>query len=128
MTKTETVEELYRCVRDSDYSGFVSLCAADVTWIQNPGFPNGGVRRGAQNVVDEIFKAFAKDWTSWKFRIERIVTAGDEVLVIGFYEAVHARTKKQMQAEAAHLFSFSGDKIVQFRQFADTKIVHDAMS
>ena len=128
MKNTELAKEVYRCVRDADYDGFISLCAPDVRWIQNPGFPNGGVRHGAQAVVDEVFKAFAKDWTSWRFKMERIVDAGDDVFVIGFYEAVNQMTKKMIQAEVAHLFSFSGSRIVQFRQFADTKVIHDAMS
>lgn len=127
MTNSEVVHAIYRSVRDRDFSAFRNLCARDVVWKQNAGFPNGGVRVGADAVIEGVFERFQREWTSWRYEIEQVLEFGEQVVVLGVYDGVFARTQKHMRSDAAHVFWLRGGKVVEFRQFADTKIVHDAM-
>jgi hypothetical protein len=78
-------------------------------------------------VVQGVFERFRHEWTSWRYEIEQMLECGDQVVVLGLYEGVFARTKKHMRSDAAHVFWLRDGKVVAFKQFADTKAVHDAM-
>ncbi|HVT72209.1 MAG TPA: nuclear transport factor 2 family protein [Lacunisphaera sp.] len=127
MTNIEIVRAVYASVRESDYDAFRRLCAPDVIWTQNKGFPQGGVRVGAEAVIDGVFRRFAREWTSWRYELEQVLESGNQVVALGAYHGVHAQTNKRMKADAAHVFRLADGKVVAFRQFADTKAVCDAM-
>ena len=127
MTNLEVVEELYRSFRDKDYEAFLRLCAPDLEWIQNEGFPRGSTKCGAQAVVEQVFKIFNHDWDEWKFEIEQYLNAGDTIVVIGTYSGVHRGTGRSMRSPAAHVYDLADGKVTRFRQFTDTKVIWDAM-
>ncbi|HEY4249456.1 MAG TPA: nuclear transport factor 2 family protein [Lacunisphaera sp.] len=127
MTNLEIVHAVYRSVSESDFDTFRGLCAPDVEWRQNVGFPNGGRRLGADAVVKEVFNRFAAEWSEWRYETDEILEVGSTLVVLGAYEGTYAKTRKHMRAEAAHVFWLKDGRIIRFRQFADTKIVHDAM-
>lgn len=121
------IEELYRAFREKDYDSFLQICHPDLEWIQNVGFPRGSTKRGAQAVVDSVFKTFNNDWEAWKFEIEQYLDAGDTIVVIGTYSGVHRGTGKSMRSPAAHVYDVADGKVTRFRQFTDTKVIWDAM-
>lgn len=61
MSNIEIIQELYRSFREKDYDAFLQVCARDLQWIQNEGFPLGATYQGAEAVVDRVFKAFNDD-------------------------------------------------------------------
>ena len=128
MTNLEIVQELYRAFREKDYEAFLRLCTPDLEWIQNKGFPRGETRRGARAVVDGVFKTFDNEWHTWSFEIEQYLDAGETIIVIGGYSGHHRKSNKTVHAPAAHVYDLAGGKISRFRQFADTKVIWDAMS
>lgn len=128
MTNIETIQELYRCFREKDDEGFRQLCTDDLEWIQNRGFPNGAVRKGAEAVIEGVFKGNRSQWEGFAYHIEQFFDAGTSVVVIGRYEGRHYKTQKPMQAAAAHVYDLRDGKICRFRMFADTKPMWDAMS
>lgn len=128
MTNLEVVQELYRCFKEKDYEGFRLICTADMEWIQNAGFPNGGTRKGAEAVIAEVFKGNRKEWEGFSYRIEQFLDAGSTIVVIGTYDGRHYRTKKEMHAAAAHVYDLRAGKVYRFRMYADTKTIWDAMS
>lgn len=128
MTNLEVVQELYRCFKEKDYEGFRLICTADMEWIQNAGFPNGGTRKGAEAVIAEVFKGNRKEWEGFSYRIEQFLDAGSTIVVIGTYDGRHYRTKKEMHAAAAHVYDLRAGKVYRFRMYADTKTMWDAMS
>lgn len=127
MTNRAIIEELYRAFREKDYQAFKQICVPEIEWIQNEGFPRGATRRGAQTVIDDVFKAFNNDWEDWRFQIEEYLDAGDKIVVIGFYQGRHRETGKQFHAPAAHVYDLTDGKVVRFRQFTDTKVIWNAM-
>lgn len=102
MTNLEVIQELYRAFREKDYDAFLRICAPNVEWIQNEGFPRGATRRGAEVVVEGVFKAFNNDWESWSFDIEQYLDAGETIIVIGSYAGRHRVSGKSFRSPAAH--------------------------
>jgi hypothetical protein len=128
MSNLEVVQELYRAFREKDYDAFRKICTPDIEWIQNEGFPRGSTRRGADAVIDHVFKAFNNDWDSWRFQIEEYLDAGSSVVVLGFYEGIHRVSRKSFRSPSAHIYDLVDGKVARFRQFTDTKVIWDAMS
>lgn len=128
MSNTDIIQELYRSFREKDDEAFRKICTDDLEWIQNEGFPNGAVRRGADAVIEGVFRRNQSDWEGFRFHIEQMLDAGSSVVVIGRYEGRHHATRKQMTAAAAHVYDLRDGKVCRFRMFADTKRMWDAMA
>jgi uncharacterized protein len=128
MNNIEVIKELYRVFQEKDYDAFRQICTPDLKWIQNKGFPRGSTHRGADAVIEGVFKAFNNDWDTWRFQIEEYLDTGHSVVVLGFYEGIHNVSRKSFSSPAAHVYDLVDGKVKRFRQFTDTKVIWDAMS
>ena len=127
MNNIEVIKELYRTFRNNDYKAFRNLCHPDLKWIQNRGFPNGVTNYGADAVIENVFKAFNFDWSSWSFNIEEYLDASTAIIVIGYYQGTHKVSGKSFRSDATHIYDLVGGKVIRFRQFADTKVIWEAI-
>lgn len=127
MNNIEVIKELYRTFRNNDYKTFRELCDPNLKWIQNQGFPNGVTNYGADAVIENVFKAFSLDWSSWSFNIEEYLDASTAIIVIGYYQGTHKVSGKSFRSDATHIYDLVGGKVTRFRQFADTKVIWDAI-
>ena len=129
MSSIEIIETLYRAFESKDYELFSKICDADIEWIQNKGFPNGGHHHGTEAVIQNVFKRFDNDWGYFKFDIEEMVESkdGSKVIVTGSYLGRHKRTRKLLEASAAHYYAIENQKVKRFQQFADTAMIVAAM-
>ncbi len=125
MSNIKLIETLYSSFKNKDYDLIRKLCADDLEWIQNAGFPNGAHHRGIDSVVDNVFKRFNDEWDYFKFEIEDMFESKDDsqVVVLGAYVGRHKTTQKEMKAAAVHLYEIENQKIKKFRQFADTAVI-----
>lgn len=121
------VEHLYAALQARDYDAFRRICAEDITWIQNEGFPGGGTWRGAEAIVENVFKSFKREWDGWKFEIEQYLDAGETIIVLGRYAGTYRESGKPMSAAAAHVYDVAKGKISRFRQYTDTFSIIRAM-
>ncbi len=129
MTSTEIIESLYNAFKNKNYESFRAVCAEDIEWIQNKGFPNGGHHHGTEAVIEKVFKQFEKDWEYFKFKMEEIFESrdGSKVTVIGAYRGEHKQTRKTVEAAAVHIYEIEHQKVKRFRQFTDTAMITAAM-
>ncbi len=125
MTSTKIIESLYNAFKSKNYDLFRKICDADVEWIQNKGFPNGGHHRGADAVIQNVFEKFKDDWEYFKFDIEDLFESrdGSKVIVVGAYLGEHQQTRKKFEAAAVHIYEIENQKVKRFRQFADTAVI-----
>ena len=127
MSNINVIQELYRTFVDKDYRAFRQICDPNLIWIQNKGFPDGSTNYGVDAVIENVFKAFDRNWSLWNFEIEKYLDADSSVIVIGFYQGTHQISGKSFRSDAAHLYNLANGKVTKFRQFADTKVIWDAM-
>ena len=123
----EVIHELYRSFKEKDYESFKKICDQNIIWSQSPGFPKGNSYKGAEEVVENVFKAFDDSWKEWTFTINKYHEAGDTIIVTGQYEGKHKITGKRFVSEAVHVYEVKDEKIVSFQQYADSKVIWDAM-
>jgi len=121
------VQSLYIAFASRDRDRILAILHPDVEWIQNEGFPGGGLHKGAIHVLDGILSQFRRDWDNWRARVTEWHDAGDTIIAIGIYEGTNKATGKQLSAAFAHVYTVANAQIVRFRQFTDTAMVHRAI-
>jgi ketosteroid isomerase-like protein len=119
MKNKEIVEELYRCFRQQDVEHFKQLCSPSIIWQQNSGFPGEGTHQGPTAVLNKVYKAFNIEWKRWSFVIERILDAGDDIVVLGYFSGVKRDDDERFKLAASHIYSFNAGKVTKFQQFTD---------
>lgn len=128
MTNTDLVRRFYETFRAGDYEAFARYCDPGLEWVQNDGFPYGGRHRGAENVVEGVFRTLAHHWDAWRFTAHETLDAGDSVVVLGEYAGRHKETGKSFRAAAAHVLDLRDGRVRRFRQYTDTALIRDAVA
>ena len=105
-----------------------SLMAHDVVWEITEGFPHGGVYHGHEGVFDDFFSRLQADFSDWAATIEDIIDAGDVVIGLGRYQAQARATGIRVTVPFAHLWTLQNGKVVALRQYADTLLLHQALT
>lgn len=123
----ELVQELYSAFASRDRDRILAIMHPDIEWIQNDGFPGGGLHQGAGHVLDDVLSQFRRDWDQWKAAVAEWHQDGPTVIAIGHYEGVNKATGKHLRAAFAHVWEVQGGRILRFRQFTDTALVRQAM-
>jgi ketosteroid isomerase-like protein len=119
MKNKEVVFELYRCFRQQDVERFMQLCSPSIIWQQNHGFPGEGTHQGPSAVLNKVYKAFNFEWLRWSFVTERILDAGDDIVVLGYFTGINRDTQKRFKLSSSHIYSFKDGKVIKFQQYTD---------
>ncbi len=127
MSSLPLIDEVYRAMREKDDSAFLAICADDLVWQQNPGFPGGGTWHGAAAVIENVFRANSRRWRDFAFTVDERFEAPGRVVVLGQYSGTHVESGKSMHAAVAHVYDVRDGKVARFRMFADTKTMWEAM-
>jgi len=117
MKNKDVVEELYRCFRQQDVERFKQFCSPSITWQQNSGFPGEGTHQGPSAVFNKVYKAFNIEWARWRFVIERVLDAGDDIVVLGYFSGHIRDSNERFKLTASHIYSFRDGKIIKFQQY-----------
>ena len=127
MKNKEVVAELYRCFRQQDVERFTQLCSPSIIWQQNQGFPGEGTHQGPSAVLSKVYKSFNLEWKRWHFVIERMLDAGDDIVVLGYFSGIKRDTNEHFKLAASHIYSFKSGKVVKFQQYTDEQtIIHQS--
>jgi ketosteroid isomerase-like protein len=123
----DIVRAHYTASAAGDTDAMMAAASPQMRWTEMAGFPCAGTWIGPQAVVDNVFAVLGRDWIGYRFELERLIDAGDQVIGVGTYHGTHRATMKAMQARVAHVWQLQDAKIVAFEQFTDTLLVHRAM-
>jgi len=117
------IRKLYDAM--GDVNSFKSLLADDVEWDIAEGFPNGGVYRGIDTVVNDFFP-FLANFDEFYAKGDEYFESGDHVIVLGRYFGV---TKKGRRVEArfAHFWTLRDGKVARLQQTGDTYLIRQAL-
>ena len=105
---------------------FKSLLADDLEYDICVGFPNGGVYRGIDSVVNDFFTFIVNDFDEFYAKGDEYFESGDHVIVLGRYFGV-TKKGRRVQARFAHFWTLRDGKVGRLQQTADTLLLAQAL-
>jgi ketosteroid isomerase-like protein len=126
MTNLETVQTFYAGAAAGDLERIRSILAPELAWRQTPGFPNAQTFRSPDEVLSGVFGRLHEEWDGFKGVPEEFIDGGERIVVLGTYSGTSRATGRSFEAPFAHVFTVADGAIVEMRQYADSKLVHDA--
>jgi ketosteroid isomerase-like protein len=95
-----------------------------IEWNETAGYKYGGVYRSPQAVLENVFGRIQVDFESFSIEIERLIDAGNVVVMQGHYVGKGKATGKSVRAAVAHILEISDGKIVRFDQYVDSATIN----
>lgn len=120
------VDKLYKSFAKGDIPTALSTMDPNIVWNEAEGFPYADRNPyvGPDAVLKGVFARIGEEWEYWKLTdIQLHEMSGNMILATLRYNAKHKKTGKEINAQAAHLYTLKDGKIVKFQQYADTKQV-----
>jgi ketosteroid isomerase-like protein len=124
---SDTISGLYAAFVRGDVPTVLAALAPDVRWTEAEGFPYGGTYIGPEAVLHNVFMKLGSEWDGFSVAPHELVADGNTVVALGQYSGTFKATGKRFSAPFAHVWKFSGDRIVTFTQHTDTAIVQRAL-
>jgi uncharacterized protein len=82
---------------------------------------------GPQAVLEGVFMRLGMQWDNFAVTPDRILDAGDTVVVMGHYTGTYRRSGKKVRAQMAHVWDLHEGKVTKFQQYTDTLQFSDAI-
>jgi len=124
MSHVDFVKGVYAAFGTGDVAKVLGAMHPQVQWTQTPGYAISGVHRSPQAVLENVFSKIPVGFESFSIDIERLVGAGDVVVMQGHYVAKGKATGKTVRAAVAHVVEISDGKIVRFDQYVDSATIN----
>jgi uncharacterized protein len=124
----DIVRDHYAASARGDIRAMMAEVSPRVRWTEMAGFPCAGTWIGPPAVVDNVFAVLGAQWDGYRFELERLIDAGENIVGIGTYHGTFRATGKPMQARVAHVWQLQDGSVVAFEQFTDTLLVRNAMA
>jgi ketosteroid isomerase-like protein len=83
-----------------------------------------GVYQSPQAVLENVFAKIQVDFESFSVDVERLIDAGNVVVMQGHYVATGKATGKSVRAAVAHVLEISDGKTVRFDQYVDSATIN----
>jgi uncharacterized protein len=116
----EFVKGLYAAFRRGDVPAVLAGFADDIELHEAEGMPYGGLYRGGEAVLQNVFGPIATDVEGFAVMPEEFVGSGDAVAVVGRYTGIGKVTGKTLDVPVVHVWDIRDGKLTRFRQFIDT--------
>ena len=95
----------------------------DIVWDECKGFPfvtGEGIFKGAEAIDQGVFMKMPEYYEGFRVDIDEMFEAGDKIIMIGHYVGIWAGTGKNFRANAVHVWTFKGGKVIKYFEAADT--------
>jgi ketosteroid isomerase-like protein len=116
----EVVKRAHAAFGEGDVPAVLGIFADDIEWHEAEGMPYGGVYRGGEAVVQNVFGPLSQDVEDFALTPEEFMAAGGTVAVVLSYTGTGKVTGKPLDLPVVHVWDIQDGKAVRFRQFADT--------
>jgi uncharacterized protein len=117
----------YAAFARGDIPAVIGLMDQALVWHEAESLPYGGVHRGPDAVLQNVFMALGRDWQPFSATPQQYINAGDSVVVLGEYRATNRSTGRAFAAPFVHIWRFENDRLVEFHQLTDTAMWLAAM-
>lgn len=116
----EFVKGVYDAFARGDVPAVLGAFADDIEWVEAEGMPYGGVYRGGEAVVQNIFGPITTDNDGFALILEELIGSGGTVAAILRYTGTGKATGKTLDVPAVHVWDVRDGKLARFRQYIDT--------
>jgi uncharacterized protein len=116
------INRIYEAFGQRDFSAVLELFGPAIEWIaaDNSPLADRSPYRGLDEVREGPLRRLAAGFESLTVRVDEIFSAGDRVVVLGYYDGVYKANGKRFQAQVAHVWTLADGKAVKFQQYVDT--------
>ncbi len=124
MNNLDLVKSVYAAFSAGDVPKVLGAMHPQIQWTETAGYKYGGVYRSPQAVVEHVFAKIPEDFESFSIDVERLLDAGNRVIMQGHYVAKGKATGNSVRAAVAHVLEISDGKIVRFDQYVDSATIN----
>lgn len=124
MNNVDLVKGVYAAFGAGDVPKVLGSMHPQIQWTQTPGYKYGGVHRSPQAVLENVFARIPVGFESFAVDVERLIDAGNVVVMQGHYVAKGKATGKSVRTAVAHVLEISDGKIVRFDQYVDSATIN----
>ncbi|MFN8216784.1 MAG: nuclear transport factor 2 family protein [Solirubrobacterales bacterium] len=116
----DLVKSAYAAFAEGDVPTVLGIFADDIEWHEAEGMPYGGVHRGGEAVVQNVFGPISQDVDGFAVTPEEFMASGDKVAAVVRYTGTGRATGKPLDLPVVHVWDIQDGKAARFRQFVDT--------
>ena len=122
MTNAERTRGIYDAFGRGDVGGVVALFDPAIEWNEAEHFPyaDRNPYRGANAIVEGVFARLGSEWDGFSVVPEQVIDGGDTVVTCGRYRGRHRANGYDVNAQFAHVWTWSNGRVVRFQQYTDT--------
>jgi hypothetical protein len=124
----DLVRSLYEAFARGDVPAVLAKFDPDVEWHEAEGMPYGGVHRGPDAIVQNVFGPVTQDVADFSVTPDEFFESGDEVVTIGRYRGRASESGTELDLPFAHAWTVRGGKILRMRQFVDTAKFNEVLA
>lgn len=124
MSNVEFVKGVYAAFSVGDVPKVLGSMHPQIQWTETAGYKYGGVYRSPQAVLENVFAKIPADFESFAVDVERLIDAGNVVVMQGHYVAKGKASGKGVRAAVVHVLEISDGKIVRFDQYVDSATIN----
>jgi uncharacterized protein len=120
----DVIQKMYNA--KGDLNVIRTVIAQDAVWDITVGFPQGGVYRGFDAIINDFFSFFSLFSEFWA-EGDEFFEVGDHVAVLGRYHGV-TKTGISFESRMVHIFTLRDGQLIRLQQTADTAVIAKALA
>jgi ketosteroid isomerase-like protein len=124
LSNVDLVKSVYAAFNVGDVPKVLGAMHPQIQWTVTAGYKYGGIYRSPDAIVQNVFAKIQQDFESFFIDIERLLDAGNVIVMQGHYDAKGKTTGKSVRAAAVHVLEISNAKIVRFDQYVDSATIN----
>ena len=123
-SNVDLVKGVYAAFGVGDVPKVLGAMHPQIQWTETAGFKYGGVYRSPQAVLENVFAKIQAEFESFSIDVERLLDAGNVVVMQGHYVAKGKAKGNTVRAAVAHVIEVADGKIVRFDQHVDSATIN----
>lgn len=124
INNVDLVKSAYAAFAVGDVAKVLGAMHPAIQWTETAGFKYGGIYRSPEAVLQNVFAKIPGDFESFSIDVERLIDAGNVVIMQGHYVGKGKATGKSVRAAATHILELVDGKIVRFDQYVDSATIN----
>ena len=127
MTNVDIVKMAYSSFATGNVPAVLALFDPEIEWNECKGMPfvkGDGLYIGPDAVVSNVFMNLQVYFDGFNIAVNEIFGADDRVVMEGYYQGTNKATCNSFKANATHVWTIKGGKLVRFFQAVDTAAIN----